>query len=105
MMSSSFFGKSQEIPEGYLTVSSGNKAMNFLNSQRVQLFKGVRHFSIHRVADVLLIFFTFISDNPERIVMGTIGLTKSWLEWEILPGPIILQPELQYEHGGVEKIS
>jgi hypothetical protein len=96
------FGKSQENPEGYLTVSSG-KTLNVLNSQRVQLLKGVRHFSIHRVADVLLIFFTFISDNPERIVMGTIGLTKSWLEWEILPGPIILQPELQYEHGGVDK--
>jgi len=96
------FGKSQENQEGYLTVSSGKTLNVFNSSQRVQLLKGVRHFSIHRVADVLLIFFTLISDNPERIMMGTLDLTKSWLEWEILPGPIILQPELQYEHGGVD---
>jgi len=95
------FGKSQENPEGYLTVSGG-KTLNALPSQRQQLLKGVRHFSIHRVADVLLIFFTLISDSPERIMMGTLDLTKSWLEWEILPGPIILQPELRFEHGGVD---
>ena len=94
------FGKSQEDPLGYLTVVC-SKSLSISNLQRVRLLKGVRHFSIHRVVDVLFIFFTLITDSPERIMLGTIDLTKPCLEWEIFPGPIILQPELHYEHGGV----
>ena len=94
------FAKSQEDPLGYLTVVC-SKSLSITNQQRVRLLKGVRHFSIHRVLDVLFIFFTLITDSPERIMLGTIDLTKPCLEWAIFPGPIILQPELHYEHGGV----
>ena len=97
------FGKSQEDPEGYLTIKHCDLSRG-LHDPRVRLLRGVRHFSLHKVQDILFIFFTLISDAPERIMLGTIDLSRPWLEWQVSPGPILAEPEMSYENGGAEEL-
>lgn len=71
------------------------------------LMKGGRHMDmyIHPGSSDMYVFFTLIGDAPERILLGMIdrspasGGSHNWLDWKFLPGPIIIQPEYEFEHG------
>lgn len=58
----------------------------------------IRHMSVLREGDTLLVFYSVIGDAPERIVMSTIRLDASAPStWELSPPVDVLRPELDYE--------
>jgi len=57
----------------------------------------MRHAALLKREDTLYVFWTQVGDTPERILMSTIDLSKSWSEWS--PGePVeVLRPERAWE--------
>jgi hypothetical protein len=45
-----------------------------------------------------------IGDSPERILLGNIEMSDAldWIDWKLLSGPILLEPEYFYEHGNAQ---
>jgi hypothetical protein len=60
---------------------------------------GLRSPTIHLFNDRhIVVFFTLIGDEPERILLGTIDTAESsdWKHWNLLPGPTLLEPHDVY---------
>ena len=91
-------GKSQEDGIGRLVVARSQTPFGpFINGPI--LARAVRHCSLEVVDGVLLVFFTLITDMPERVLLASVHLNDDWESWRLSPGPIILTPELPYETG------
>ena len=71
------------------------------------LARGMRHVDLYLSSPdstMIYVFFTLIGDMPERIILGSIDVSSgsdNWMNWNLLPGPSLLQPEYWYEHGNV----
>ena len=59
--------------------------------------EGFRHGEVHRVGDILHVFYTRMGDHPERILHATVDLTRVWTEWAASPPVTVLEPELDWE--------
>ena len=58
---------------------------------------GPRHVALHRVGDVLWIYYSSIGDAPERILRARLVLTPDWREWKAVNPVEILRPEHDWE--------
>jgi hypothetical protein len=68
------------------------------------LARGMRHGDMHLIMEnntsKILIFYTLIGDAPERILLATLDMhDNNWESWRLFPGPTILTPTLEFEHG------
>jgi hypothetical protein len=69
------------------------------------LARGMRHLDVHLVEHSnkshIVFFYTLIGDAPERILLGSLEMhdVDDWQSWRLLPGPTILMPTLEFEHG------
>ncbi len=61
----------------------------------------LRHYGLHKVGDILYLFYTRIGDRPERIVLSTLDLSANdgdWLQWDTsFPPREILRPAEEWE--------
>jgi hypothetical protein len=48
-------------------------------------------------ADQLLVFYSRVPDQPERIVVATVTLTDDWTTWKASMPIDVIQPEKDYE--------
>lgn len=104
--------KTQENPEGS-SILCRSKHLNGPFEYGPLLSKGIRHADLHIIyrrnednalRTYFLVFFTIIGDTGEKVVLGNIDVSagnKDWMDWQLLPGPILLRPKYWYEHGGV----
>jgi hypothetical protein len=96
--------KIQENGIGALAITRG-KSLKSASEKGPILARGVRHCDVHAVDSILHVFFTMIGDAPERILLGTIDMSSNWIEWLLLPGPVLLSPEHGYEHGNAATVA
>ena len=54
---------------------------------------GPRHVALHRVGDVLWVYYSSIGDAPERILRSQIQLAKDWRTWTASAPEEVLRPE------------
>lgn len=57
----------------------------------------MRHLAVHRVGDILHVFYSRIGDCPERIVHSRIHLAGDWETWCPSPPRTVLSPEFDWE--------
>ena len=57
----------------------------------------MRHATLLKRGDTLYVFWTQLGDTPERILMSTIDIGKSWSEWSPSEPVQVLRPELAWE--------
>ena len=62
----------------------------------------MRHAALLVRGQRLLVFYTQVGDEPERILLSTIDLTADWLSWRPGPPTVVLEPERDYEGGRLE---
>jgi hypothetical protein len=58
---------------------------------------GPRHVALHRVGDVLWVYYSNIGDAPERILRCHIQLAGDWKTWRASAPEEVLRPQLDYE--------
>lgn len=56
-----------------------------------------RHTALKLEGSRLSVFYTNVSDCPERILCAAIDLTLDWMEWRVSEPLVILEPETDYE--------
>lgn len=56
-----------------------------------------RHTAVLLEGDTLLIFFSRIGDEPERLLLSRMRLTDDWTKWTPSEPVPVLKPELDYE--------
>jgi hypothetical protein len=57
----------------------------------------VRHVAVAQRAATLVVFFTAIGDNPERVIAASIDRTGDWSGWRVSEAVDVLRPEAPYE--------
>ena len=62
----------------------------------------MRHAALLAREQRLLVFFTQIGDEPERILLSSIDLATDWQSWRPSPPIVVLEPERDYEGGNLE---
>jgi hypothetical protein len=60
----------------------------------------MRHCAVLSRADELLVFWTRIGDEPERILLSRVAIGPDWLEWQADEPETVLEPELDWEGAG-----
>ncbi len=60
----------------------------------------MRHCAVTLRGDQLLVFYSRVGDEPERILLATVRLTDNWRDWQESDPIEVLQPEAPYE--GIE---
>jgi len=58
---------------------------------------GIRHTAIWRDGEELNIIYSLVGEAPERLYHTTCQLSGDWRTWSIQPGPVLLEPERDYE--------
>lgn len=58
---------------------------------------GHRHSAVLVRSDTLHVFWTRISDAPERILYSLIDMTPDWRDWRVAGTTEVLRPELSWE--------
>jgi hypothetical protein len=53
--------------------------------------------ALHRVGNVLWVYYSNIGDEPERILRCSIQLTDDWNNWRVSAAEEVLRPETPYE--------
>jgi hypothetical protein len=94
-------GKTQENSIGS-TILCRSQSLEGPFERGPLLARGMRHGDMHFVGgNKMLIFYTLIGDAPERILLATLEMRNKtdWESWKLLPGPTILTPTLEFEHG------
>ncbi|MBI1338280.1 MAG: hypothetical protein GC164_15160 [Phycisphaera sp.] len=57
----------------------------------------VRHTAVLRKGPLLLVFYSRVGDEPERVLLSTVQLSDDWTKW-VLSEPVeVIQPETDYE--------
>ena len=57
----------------------------------------MRHSALKIAGDRLLVFYTQVSDNPERILLSEIKLGNDWKKWSKTEPLVVLEPEHEWE--------
>lgn len=57
----------------------------------------IRHTAVLPEADHLTVFYTKQADAPERIMIGTIDMSRPWTKWRIVNEQQLLTPEYPWE--------
>lgn len=57
----------------------------------------MRHSAVTARDGRLLVFYSIIGENPERIVLSEIELTDDWMSWSETDPVTVLEPELEWE--------
>ncbi len=63
--------------------------------------RGMRHNAPLLRGDTLRLYFSRISDEPERILLSEIKLTSDWRKWTPSEPQTVLEPERGYEGGNL----
>jgi hypothetical protein len=58
---------------------------------------GPRHVALHRVGDLLWVYYSNIGDEPERILRRRIQITDDWRNWTASAPEEVLRPETDDE--------
>ena len=58
---------------------------------------GPRHVAVHRVGNILWVYYSNIGDAPERILRCPIPLSSDWTHWKAGAAQEVLRPEKDYE--------
>lgn len=64
---------------------------------RGNLIPRMRHSAVLLKDDQLLVFFTRVKDEPERVLVSTIALTGDWKTWQDSTPLEVIKPEKDYE--------
>jgi hypothetical protein len=57
----------------------------------------MRHSAVLVRDERLLVFYTMVGDNPERILMSEIELLPNWIAWRATEPVTVLEPEFDWE--------
>ena len=57
----------------------------------------MRHSALELCVNTLYIFYSYVGDTPECILLATIELTPNWMSWQESESAVVLRPELDYE--------
>jgi hypothetical protein len=57
----------------------------------------MRHSAVLIRNEKLLVFYTMVGDNPERILMSEIELHPDWIMWSATEPVTVLEPEFDWE--------
>ena len=95
--------KTQEDSVGSAIFCQGTSFLGPWEQGQV-LGKGLRHADIHIRDNCIYVFFIMIGDSPKRILLGYNEMSDAldWIDWKLLSGPILLEPEYFYEHGNAQ---
>ena len=63
---------------------------------------GMRHAALLRRDNRLLVFYSRIGDQPERILVSEFELSENWENWRASPPTTVLSPERNYEGANLE---
>ncbi|MEM9684384.1 MAG: hypothetical protein AAF942_14025 [Pseudomonadota bacterium] len=62
----------------------------------------MRHSALLVRGDRLLVFYSQIGHEPERILLSDIDLSQDWMDWRPTDPRLVLEPERDYEGGDLE---
>ena len=57
----------------------------------------MRHSAVRVNGTTLQVFHTIVGENPERILLSTIELTRPWMEWKASKPRVVLEPQMDWE--------
>jgi hypothetical protein len=57
----------------------------------------MRHSAVIIQDGKLLVFYTMVGDNPERILLTEIALHTDWMTWSTTDPLVVLEPEFDWE--------
>jgi hypothetical protein len=57
----------------------------------------MRHSAVHVLGSELLVFYSRVGDEPERILLARVELEHDWLRWKSSDPVTVLEPERDYE--------
>lgn len=58
---------------------------------------GARHVALHRVGNLLWVYYSNIGDEPERILRCSMQLGDDWTQWKVSAPQEVLRPQTAYE--------
>jgi len=61
----------------------------------------MRHSAVMVRDNRLLVFYTVIGDDPERILLSEIELTPDWMSWKKTDPLLVIEPETEWEGGSI----
>ena len=61
-----------------------------------------RHTAVKVDNGKLLVFYTVVGENPERILLSEIKLGDDWMKWEATDPRVVLEPETEWEGANLE---
>lgn len=59
--------------------------------------KDMRHAALRLDGSILSVFYSHVSDQPERILLSKIDIDHDWMEWKESAPVTVLEPETEYE--------
>ncbi len=59
----------------------------------------MRHSAITVRDDKLVVLYTVVGENPERILLSEVDLREDWLTWSETDPVVVLEPTLEWEGG------
>lgn len=86
-------GQLYKSDDGGLSFQEGPNPFNKIQTEDNYL----RHAAVKVDSDDLLVFYSNIGDEPERILLSTIKLTADWNDWTPSMPVTIIKPEKDYE--------
>jgi len=57
----------------------------------------MRHTAVKVANGKLLVFYTVVGENPERILISEVELGSDWMQWSATEPQVVLEPELEWE--------
>jgi hypothetical protein len=57
----------------------------------------LRHSAVKVQGTQLLVFYSVVGENPERILLATVDLTSPWSGWQASSPVVVLEPQLDWE--------
>lgn len=64
---------------------------------REPFLMGMRHCAVHRMGHTLLVIYSRVGDEPERLLATIIDLRPDWTEWAPAEPAELLTPEMPWE--------
>jgi len=61
----------------------------------------MRHSAVRVDGATLQVFYSIVGNDPERIVVSTIDLSRPWLEWTASEPRVVLEPQTDWEGAGL----
>ena len=64
--------------------------------------KDQRHTAVKVDNGKLVVFYTVVGENPERILFAEVELGSDWMTWEATEPGVVLEPEMEWEGANFE---